>query len=240
MNDHVEALWRIPLPDKILFWNLPENAEIIINNVVVMSWIIMAGLILWAVLSTRKLSNVPKGAQNFAEFVVDAINNFVKGLLPHRWKTYSAYIGTVGLFLFFANTLGALFMTTLTHGIISPPTRTLAIPAALAIMTITIVIASGIRYHGIGGFIKNLFKPVAILFPFKVLEFFIKPLSLCLRLYGNIFGAYIIMELIFDKLSFVLPAVACLYFDLFDGILQAFIFVLLTTLYISEEVEEEH
>ena len=49
-----------------------------------------------------------------------------------------------------------------------------------------------------------------------------------------------IMELIFDKLSLVLPAVACLYFDLFDGILQAFIFVLLTTLYISEEVEEEH
>ena len=77
------------------------------------------------------------------------------------------------------------------------------------------------------------------MFPFKVLEFFIKPLSLCLRLYGNIFGAYIIMEMIFANLPLVLPAVACMYFDLFDGILQAFVFMLLTTLYISEEVEVE-
>lgn len=228
MSDHVEVVFTIP------------GINIPITNVVIMTWIAMALIIVWAFASTRKLNLVPKGLQNFAEFVVEALNSFVKNLMPHNWRTYAPYIGAVGLFLAIANTIGALFMTELTHGVVSPITRTLAVPAALAIMTITIVIVSGIMHHGIIGFIKNLFKPVAIMFPFKVLEFFIKPLSLCLRLYGNIFGAYIIMELIFKNLSFVLPAVACLYFDLFDGILQAFIFILLTTLYISEEVEDEH
>lgn len=227
MNDHVEVVFNLPI------LNVP------ISNVVIMSWIAMAVIIVWAFVSTRKLKTVPTGLQNFAEFVVEAINNFTKNILPHHWKKFSAYIGTIGLFLVIANTLGAFFMTELTHGIVSPPTRTLAVPAALAIMTIVIVIGSGIAIHGLGGFIKSLFKPVPILFPFKILEFFIKPLSLCLRLYGNIFGAYIIMEMIFANLPLILPAVACMYFDLFDGILQAFVFILLTTLYISEEVETE-
>jgi F-type H+-transporting ATPase subunit a len=228
MNDHVIA------------WNIP-GLNIPITNVVVMSWIAMAIIIVSAFLATRKLKLVPKGGQNVAEFVVETVNNFVKGIMPTRWKTYAAYIGTVGIFLAIANTLGALFMTELSHGVISPITRTLAVPAAFAVMTIVIAIASGIRYHGLIGFFKSLFKPTPIMFPFKLLEFIIKPLSLCLRLYGNIFGAYIVMEMILMNLPFVFPAVACVYFDLFDGLLQAFVFVLLTSLYIAEEVEtEEH
>lgn len=227
MSDHVEVVFTIP------------GINVPITNVVIMTWIAMALIILWAVLSTRKLKVVPTGLQNFAEFAVEALNNFVKGIIPHHWKSFAPYIGTIGIFLAIANTLGAFFMTGLTHGVISPITRTLAVPAAVAIMTIVIVIGSGIKHHGLIGFFKSLFKPVAIMFPFKVLEFFIKPLSLCLRLYGNIFGAYIIMEMIFANLPLILPAVACMYFDLFDGILQAFVFMLLTTLYISEEVEVE-
>lgn len=228
MNDHVIA------------WNIP-GLNIPITNVVVMSWIAMAIIIVSAFFATRKLKLVPKGGQNVAEFVVEVVNNFVKGIMPTRWKTYAAYIGTVGIFLAIANTLGALFMTELSHGVISPITRTLAVPAAFAVMTIVIAIASGIRYHGLLGFFKSLFKPTPIMFPFKLLEFIIKPLSLCLRLYGNIFGAYIVMEMILANLPFIFPAVACVYFDLFDGLLQAFVFVLLTSLYISEEVEsEEH
>lgn len=229
MNDHVEVVFNIP------------GLNIPITNVVVMSWVAMAIIVISAFLATKKLKLVPKGGQNIAEFVVETVNNFVKGIMPTRWKTYAAYIGTVGIFLAIANTLGALFMTELSHGVISPITRTLAVPAAFAIMTIVIAIASGIKYHGLLGFFKSLFKPTPIMFPFKLLEFIIKPLSLCLRLYGNIFGAYIVMEMILMNLPFVFPAVACVYFDLFDGLLQAFVFVLLTSLYISEEVEsEEH
>ena len=130
-------------------------------------------------------------------------------------------------------------MSTLSDGLIAPPTRDFAIPVALAGMTIIIVVAAGIYYKGLKGFIKRLFSPIPFLFPFNLLVFITKPLSLSMRLFGNILGAYILMELLFANLPWAVPSIACLYFDLFDGLLQTFIFVLLTVLYISEEVKEE-
>ncbi|MBQ9298440.1 MAG: F0F1 ATP synthase subunit A [Clostridia bacterium] len=228
MGDHVVTLWT---------WNL-GGFEIPITNVVVMSWIAMGVIILWAFLSTRKLRQVPRGLQNSAEIVVETLNNFAENNI-HHGKSFAPYLGTIGLFLAISNTIGALFMTKLTNGIICPPTRTMAVPVALAIMTIVIAIGAGIKRKGIIGFIKRLFKPMAIMFPFNLLEFIIKPLSLSMRLFGNVFGAYVAMELLLDAIPWGLPAVACLYFDLFDGGLQTYVFVLLTTLYISEEVEIE-
>lgn len=227
MEDGINVMWTIPYLD------------IPITNVVVMSWISMAIIIVWAVVSTRKMKLVPTGLQNTAEIVVEGITNFSENIIGHSGKKFAPYLGTVALFLAFANTLGALFMSELTGGLVAPTTRGLAIPAALAIMTILIVIGAGIQKKGIVGFIKSLFKPVAFLFPIKVLEFFIKPLSLSMRLYGNILGAYVLMEMIIHSLPVVLPSIACLYFDLFDGLLQVFVFVLLSTLYIAEEVEDE-
>lgn len=227
MDDGIRAIWNIPYLD------------IPITNVVVMSWIIMAVIILWSVLSTRKLKLVPTGLQNTAEIAVETITNFAENIIGHSGKKFAPYLGTVALFLGLSNTLGALFMSELTGGLVAPTTRGLAIPVALAVMTILIVIGAGIQKKGIVGFIKSLFKPVFFLFPIKVLEFFIKPLSLSMRLYGNILGAYVLMEMIIHSLPVVLPSVACLYFDLFDGLLQVFVFVLLTALYISEEVEDE-
>ena len=227
MSDHVVTVWNIPYLD------------IPITNVVLMSWIAMAVIILFAFIATRKLKLVPTGMQNVIELIVEAINNFASEMIGKEGRKFAPYIGTIALFLIVSNTIGALFMSELTNGIICPPTRTLAVPVALAVMTIVVVIGAGIKKKGLIGFIKSLFKPAFIMFPFKLLEFVIKPLSLSLRLFGNIFGAYIAMELLFQSLPWGIPAVASLYFDLFDGGLQAFVFVLLTSLYIAEEVEEE-
>ena len=227
MGDHVVTLFTIP------------GIDIPITNVVVMSWIVMAIITLWAVLSTRKLKMVPKGLQNTAEIVVETLNNFATNMIGKDGRKYAAYLGTIGLFLAISNTIGALFMSEITNGIICPPTRTMAVPVALALMTITIAIGAGIKKKGIIGFIKRLFQPVPFMFPFNILEFIIKPLSLSMRLFGNVFGAYVAMELLFNAIPWGLPAVASLYFDLFDGGLQTFVFVLLTSLYIAEEIEEE-
>jgi len=227
MEDGIRVLWNIPVLD------------IPITNVVVMSWIAMAVIILWALVSTRKLKLVPVGLQNTAEIAVETMNDFCENIIGHTGRKFAPYLGTVAAFLAIANTLGALFMAELTGGVVAPITRGLAVPAALALMTIVIVIGAGIQKKGVGGFFKSLFKPVAFLFPFKVLEFFIKPLSLSMRLYGNIFGAYILMEMIIHAFPAVLPSIVCLYFDLFDGLLQALVFILLSSLYIAEEVEDE-
>ena len=227
MEDGIQVLWTVPYLD------------IPITNVVVMSWIAMLVIIIWAWLSTRKMKLVPTGAQNVAELAVEFINNFANKMIGPDGYKFAPYLGTIGLFLAVVNTVGALFMSELTNGVIAPATRGLAIPVALAIMTILISIGAGIHKKGIIGFIKSLFQPIAILFPFKILDFFVKPLSLSMRLFGNILGAYILMEMLMSALPAVLPSVACLYFDLFDGLLQVFIFVLLTSLYIGEEVSEE-
>lgn len=227
MEDNVVTLWNIPYVD------------IPITNVVLMSWIAMAVIILWAVIATRKFKPVPKGKQNMAEIVVEVINNFCEKMIGKSGKKFAAYIGTIGLFLGVSNLLGAFFASGVTNGVLCPPTRTMAVPVAFAVMTILIAIGAGIHKKGIIGFIKRLFKPIPIMFPFNILEFLIKPLSLSMRLFGNIFGAYITMELLLHALPWGIPAVASLYFDIFDGGLQTFVFVLLTTLYINEEVEDE-
>ena len=227
MEEEIAVLAKIPV--SIPFTSISFN--IVITEVIVTSWIIMALLILWAYLATRKLKAIPTGLQNSAEIVVETVNNFVKGLMgEHHYRTFAPYIGTLGLYLLFSNTLGALFFA-------KPPTRDFSIPVALAIMTITLVIGSSIKYRGVKGWFKSLFAPTPIMFPFNLLEYIIKPLSLCMRLFGNILGAYILMHMLIHFP--VAPSLACLYFDLFDGGLQAFVFVLLTTLYVSEAIEVE-
>ena len=96
---------------------------------------------------------------------------------------------------------------------------------------------AGIRAHGTGGWLKGFAKPMAILTPINILEIFIRPLSLCMRLFGNVLGAFVIMELVKLVVPVGVPAILSLYFDVFDGLIQAYVFVFLTSLYISEAVE---
>ena len=221
MENGIEVIFRLP------FLDIP------VSNVVIMSWITMAVLIFWAWISTRHLKLIPTGLQNFAEMVVELLTNFVGNIIGKDAKRFVPYLGTVALFMAISNTAGALFMSELTGGIIGPSTRGLAIPAGLAILSILVTIGAGIWKHGIGHFLKTLLNP------FNILELIIKPLSLSLRLFGNIMGAYLLMEMILTSIPVIFSSFACLYVDLFDGLLQAFVFTLLTSLYISEEVKEE-
>jgi len=228
MEDGIQVLWNIP------------GLNIPITNVVLASWVAMAVIILWAWLATRKMKLVPTGLQNTAEIVVETVNNFAENIIGEKsGKSFAPYLGTIGLFLGIVNMSGALFMSELTGGVIGPATRGLAIPLALALMTIIISVGAGLYKRGIKGYMKRLVSPMPIMLPFNLLEFIIKPLSLSMRLFGNILGAYILMEMLLTSIKWVFPGVACLYFDIFDGGLQAFVFVLLTSLYISEEVGEK-
>ena len=109
----------------------------------------------------------------------------------------------------------------------------------MAITSILLVEFAGIKERGLKGHLKSFAKPVAIVAPINLLELIIKPLSLCMRLFGNVLGAFIIMELIKSVifLKIGVPVAFSLYFDLFDGFLQAYIFVFLTAMYVQEAVE---
>ncbi|QSZ27297.1 F0F1 ATP synthase subunit A [Aceticella autotrophica] len=212
-----------------VLFTIPLFSGIPVSRTVVVTWIIMAVIILLSLISTRNWKTVPKGIQNFVEMVIDGLNSFTKTALGSHWKTFTPYLGTIAIFLIIANIIGIFG--------IKPPTSDLSMTAAMAVMSIIVVIIASIKAKGVKGYVKSFFKPMPVIFPMKILELFIRPLSLAARLFGNIIAAFLIMEIISKMVPIILPAVCSLYFDLFDGLLQMIIFVFLTMLYIQEAVE---
>ena len=153
----------------------------------------------------------------------------IESMVGEEGKGYIPYLLTVLIFIGLSNTIGLIGM--------KPPTKDLNVTAALAIMSIVIVQIAAIRKKRIGGWLKGFTHPVAIVTPINILELGIKPLSLCMRLFGNVVGAFVIMELLKTVVPVLVPAVFSLYFDIFDGLLQAYVFVFLTSMYIKEAIE---
>ena len=139
------------------------------------------------------------------------------------------YLVTVIIYIGISNIIGLFGM--------KPPTKDMNVTAALAAMSIVLIEYSGIHAKGVKRWAKGFAQPVAIVAPLNVLEILIRPLSLCMRLFGNVLGAFVIMELLKMLIPVVLPVPFSLYFDIFDGLIQAYVFVFLTSLFIKEAVE---
>lgn len=214
---------------KILF-NIPIFGGIPVTDTIVVSWFIVAflGLLFW--LGGRKLKNIPDGLQNVLEIVLDFISSFVTDVTGPKGEVIIPYIGTVAMYLVVANVIGAFG--------ISPPTRDINIAASLAVLTMVYVIYSSIRARGFKGWLKSFTEPLSIILPFKILDIFTRPLSLAVRLFGNIMAGFIIMELVKGFVPVIVPSFLSLYFDFFDGLIQAVVFSLLTVMYIHEGIEK--
>jgi F-type H+-transporting ATPase subunit a len=226
---------------------LPKGVSLDINETVLVSWVVMAVLIAGSLLLTRNLRQIPRGSQIFLEWGIEFLNNFSKNNFGHRAKVYGPYIGTVFLFLLLANIIPVISPLSISlfeaepPFTIKPPTRDINLTAALAIMSILIVLVGGLRARGFKGWCKQLLHPMPVMLPFNLLEYIIRPISLCLRLFGNILGGFIIMLLVEMALPIpiIVPSALSLYFDFFDGIIQAVVFAFLTTLFVAEAVETE-
>ena len=118
-----------------------------------------------------------------------------------------------------------------------PPAKNVAFPVGCAVLAILYVIFMSIKFVGIKGFWVTLTQPISIMLPFKLLDYVVKPLSLSLRLFGNVFAAYVFMEFLSITVPLILPGVAGLWFDIIDGLIQAIVFSYLTMSYIGENVE---
>ena len=199
---------------------------------VVVSWGIMAFLVLGSILLTRNLrvDHITK-RQAILETVVTMLNDFFTGLLGEQGKRYVPYLMSVALYIACSNLIGVFG--------IKPPTKDLNVTAALALMSICLIEYSGIHARGGVGFLKSLAAPTPVMAPMNVLEIAIRPTSLCMRLFGNVLGAFVIMELIKLVVPVFVPAVFSLYFDLFDGLIQTYVFVFLTSLFMKETMGDE-
>lgn len=211
-------------------FTLPIFGGIPITESIVVTWIVMAVMIFGAYLLGRDCKvRVPGKRQQLAELVVTKLDNFMEGNLGEEGKQYGTYLAVVLLFIGIANLFGVFGF--------KPPTKDINVPVALSLMSIVLVEVAGIRAFGAGGWVKRFAQPIAIMTPINILELFIRPLSLCMRLFGNVLGAFVIMELVELVVPVGVPAILSLYFDLFDGLIQAYVFVFLTSLYIAEAVE---
>lgn len=204
-----------------------------IDESTVVSWIIMAVLTVIAIIFTRnlKVQGEISKRQRLLEAAYEKTVTFFQNIVGEKGEEYVPWLMSVAIYVGAMNMVGIFGF--------KPPTKSLQVTAALAITSIVLVQAAGVRKKGLGKHLKSFAEPVWIVAPINALEIVIKPLSLCMRLFGNVLGAFIIMELLKSVifLKFGVPAVFSLYFDLFDGFLQAYIFTFLTAIYIQEAVE---
>lgn len=212
-------------------FTIPIFGGIDVAESTVISWVIMAIIMILTLVLTRnmKVEN-PGKLQVGVEYVVESLQNIVRGIVGHEGERYVPYLATVLVFLGISNVFAVTGM--------KPPTKDLNVSAAVALMSIVLVQIASIRQNQVKGWLKGFAKPMAAITPINILELGIRPLSLCMRLFGNVLGAFVVMKILEHLVPVIVPAVFSLYFDFFDGLIQAYVFVFLTGLFIKEAIED--
>lgn len=210
-------------------FTIPLFGGIAVPESVTLSWIIMGVIMILTLIFVRNFKLIPTGVQNYIEFLVEFLNKFFLDILGKEGKQFLPYLGTVAIYIGLSNTIGVFGLRA--------PTKDLNVTAGLAFTAIFMIEYSGIKVRGFKGYLKSFAEPMPILAPINVLEILIRPLSLCMRLYGNILGAFIVMEMLKIIVPVFVPVVFGFYFDIFDGLIQTYIFIFLTSLFMSHKME---
>jgi F-type H+-transporting ATPase subunit a len=209
-----------------------------VPEMVVMSWIVAAILLILGIIGTRKVSVVPDGLQNLLEAAYELLRGTAEGVIGKEVDRYMGLIATVCAFILAGNLLGAI------PGLKSP-TSSLNTNAAVAVVVFLAYHYYGIRAKGLWGYIKHFAGPIPWLAPLMVPVEFIshlaRPLSLSVRLFGNMFGEHIVIGVLGILAALLVPVPMMLFGVLITGPIQAFVFTFLTIVYISGAVgSEEH
>ena len=201
------------------------------------SLIAAALLIVLATLATKNYQKIPRGLQNLFEYAVSLLRGLVQGFIPGpQGDKYLPYLGSVFLFIFTMNMLGVI-------PFFRSPTMTLSTTAALGITTFVMVQQYAIRANGVVNYLKHFMGDVLWLAPLmfivEIVGELAKPLSLSLRLFGNIFGEDNVVEQLMTLGGWIPVQAPMLLLALFTSFLQAFIFTTLSTIYIASKVVHE-
>jgi F-type H+-transporting ATPase subunit a len=216
-------------------WLLFElgGEPIYVTQSLLATWIVMVVLIVFAVfvrLRLRKFRLIPSGFQNVVETLVETMSNFAETTMGEGLDFFGGYFFSIFAFILVSNYSGLVGLR--------PPTSNLATTAALALSTFVLIHYTGIRRRG-AGYFKAYFSPNPIFFPINLVSELSKPISLSFRLFGNMLGGVIIVGMIYTMLPlalrFVLPDVIHIYFDIFVGAMQSFIFTVLSMTFISQK-----
>ncbi|KIX15817.1 F0F1 ATP synthase subunit A [Dethiosulfatarculus sandiegensis] len=201
------------------------------SETLIMSWIVMAVIILFGILATRKISILPGPYQTLAEVMVAAFEGLVNDALDESNRHYFPMIITIFLFVWLSNMLGVI-------PFLSEPTKDLNTPLAYGLLGFVISHYAGIKAKGIKAYLSEYVQPMFFMAPLNIVGELSKVVSISFRLYGNIMGGSIIImvvgNLVYDLL---LPPFLNAFFGIFVGTIQAFVFTMLTLVYISVQTK---
>lgn len=198
-----------------------------------MTWLTGAIVIIITVLATRKRELVPSGIQNVVESIFEALIAQIKPNLGEKMSQVISVLLTLFMFIFIGNELGLL-----PGGVLTSPTNDLNTTLGLALASSATVWAIGFKNHGIGH-LKHLFQPFVPFVVVNLMEEISKPITLAFRLFGNILAGEILLEILYDLAPLGAPII-WIVFSLVVGLIQAFIFTILTTSYLSSVIGEGH
>ncbi len=217
---------KSPLEDPVLF----HAGPVAVTQVVVVTWAIMAALVLGGALLAGRLSLRPSGVQATVEMLVIAVDSQIRDTMRAEPGPYRAFIGTLFVFIFVAN------WSSLVPGV-EPPTAHLETDAALALLVFVAVIVFGVRAGGLGGYLRSFAMPTPVMIPLNFVESLTRTFSLLVRLFGNVMSGVFIIGIVLSLAGLLVP-IPFMALDLLTGAVQAYIFSVLAMVFIAGAVNE--
>lgn len=202
---------------------------------VLYTWLAMAILLGTAWLAGRSVTMIPGRMQNFMESVIAGFDGLIEGVMGKEGKPFFPLIATIGLFVLVSNLLGLVPSC-------FPPTANLNTNAALALTVFATTHYIGVKRHG-ASYVKHFMGPILwlapLMFIIEILSHLVRPVSLSLRLFGNMYGKEIVLMIFFALVPLFLP-IPIMFLGVLISLIQTFVFVLLSMIYIAGSLEEAH
>ena len=201
-----------------------------VTTPVVTTWAIMGVLVLGSIAITRRLTMAPSKLQTVLELGVSALDAQINETMRTTPATYRALIGTIFFFILIAN------WSAMIPGI-EPPTAHLETDAALALIVFVAAIFYGIAVRGLGGYLKSFAQPTLVMIPLNIAESFTRSFSMTVRLFGNVMSGVFIIGVVLSLAGLFVP-IPLMALDLLTGAIQAYIFAVLSMVYIGSALSE--
>ncbi len=197
--------------------------------------IVMGLIMIFCLLANRavkRATEVPGAFQNVVELIVEMLDGMIKGVMGKNATAFANYIGILFMFILLSNISGLFGLR--------PPTADYGVTLALGLITFTLITFNKFKYQKVSGVIKGLCDPWPIWAPINIIGDIAVPISLSLRLFANVLSGTVMMALIYGLLGMIAtawPAALHVYFDLFSGAIQTYVFCMLTMTYINNAIE---
>lgn len=206
-----------------------------ITGTVVTMWVIIAILTVLSILATRNMKDVPGPLQNLAEQVVSKLHGYYDDIMGKKLADkYFPILATFFIFIIVSNYSGLLPGAGHFSGF-KVPTANLSVTASLALIGFFMIHTVGVKERGVGGYLKSF---LSVMLPLTIVEQLVRPFSLALRLFGNLYGEEMVTENLYSIFPIILPLLMNVLSLLFC-LIQALVFTMLLSIYISEAAEEE-